>query len=92
MKKLVYWNLKERWMVKNADVIRAVSKLEQKNLETNLHRKVVLIENGVVVPSPLPKPSPVTVYLLLAGYTTRRALSRWSKHGMLSIVRTIRLS
>jgi glycosyltransferase involved in cell wall biosynthesis len=66
LKKLVYWTLKERRMVKNADMIRAVSKLEQKNLEKSLHRKVALIENGVVVPFVLPKPSGVITYLFLA--------------------------
>lgn len=66
LKKLVYWNLKERWMVKNADMIRAVSKLEQEHLEASLHRQVALVENGVVVPPVVPKTSAVTIYLFLA--------------------------
>lgn len=47
LKKILYWKLREGRMVRKADAIRAVSKIEQANLDDKLRRRVFLVENGV---------------------------------------------
>lgn len=50
-KKLVYYHLREKWLIKNADVIRAVGLPEKNNLNKKFpEQKVNLIPNGVNLP------------------------------------------
>lgn len=50
LKKALYYHLRERHYLQRADIIRAVSKSEGKNLALKLKRKIQVVENGVVVP------------------------------------------
>jgi len=47
LKKLVYFNLFEKSLIKKADIIRAVGKPEQQNLNRLLGREIHLIPNGI---------------------------------------------
>ena len=50
LKKMIYFRLREKRYIMRADRVRAVSRVEKDNLEKQLGRDVVLVENGVVMP------------------------------------------
>jgi glycosyltransferase involved in cell wall biosynthesis len=67
LKKKIYFTLFEKRMAMHADIIRAVSKPEKKNLENIFNREISLIYNGVKLdPHGLDeKPSNVIIFLFL---------------------------
>lgn len=50
LKKMIYFRMVEKQLVKKADAIRAVSKSEKLNLSALLKSEIYLIENGISVP------------------------------------------
>ncbi|MCQ2975746.1 MAG: glycosyltransferase [Bacteroidales bacterium] len=46
LRKFIYFNFKEKIMVKSADLVRAVSSVEQGNLDKYFKNKTILIPNG----------------------------------------------
>jgi len=66
IKKFLYWNLFEKRMAKEADLIRAVSKNEKGNLEKMFSKPVVLVENGVKTAIRTEKPNDEIIFLFMA--------------------------
>lgn len=66
IKKYLYWYLLEKKWVRNADLVRAVSTIEQNNLQKTLNRKVHCVENGVVIPEKFYKSKKEETFLFLS--------------------------
>ena len=67
LKKILYYRLRERKFILSASRVRAVSRPEKNNLERQLGREVILVENGVRLPETLPaKDDHNTTFLFMA--------------------------
>lgn len=84
-KKKIYFALWEKRMCSNADIIRAVSKPEEINLQRLFKNRISLIYNGVVFESGnlSEKPSDKIIYLFLARLHNKKGIlplaKAWSK-------------
>jgi glycosyltransferase involved in cell wall biosynthesis len=65
-KKMIYYNLAEKWFIRRANGIRAVSHTENGNLKYLLGREVTTVENGVTIPVYPEKPNGRQTWLFLA--------------------------
>lgn len=86
LKKKIYFTLFEKRMSQNADIIRAVSKPEEQNLQKLFNSKIVLIYNGVKFDphSINEKPSGRIVYLFLGRLHHKKGIlplvKAWNKN------------